>query len=157
MLLLGAEGARDELCALLAPRISGRVLRTRDLAAAACGEAGALGEQLRGLVKAKKVVPAPLQLHLLKRVMAGADAAASDDGASTLLTDFPRSAGQLNQLEHAVGKVLCAVHIEGTGDSLAKSVARSLRAGGRVVDVPCGGAGLANVQPTSRDPRHQDA
>ena len=88
------------------PRVSGRVLRTRDLAAAACGEAGALGEQLRGLVKAKKVVPAPLQLHLLKRVMAGADAAASDDVAVDLLTDFPRSAGQLNQLEHAVGKVL---------------------------------------------------
>ena len=136
--------ARDELCAAR-PSDRRRVLRTRDLAAAACGEAGALGEQLRGLVKAKKVVPAPLQLHLLKRVMAGADAAASDDVAVDILTDFPRSAGQLNQLGTQSARCSAPCCIEGTGDSLAKSVARPLRAGGRVVDVPRGGAGLANV------------
>ena len=131
VLLLGAEGARDELCAFVAPRIGARVLRTRDLAAAASDGDDAIGAQLRATFGAKKLAPASLLVALVAR------AVASDDGGGAgslvdVLVDFPRSAGQLSQLERAAGRVAIALVVGNARPGHPKSSrippARPLRA-----------------------------
>eukprot|EP00966_Prymnesium_polylepis_P180832 4188243-Prymnesium_polylepis.1 len=59
---------------------------------------GAEGEQLMALLQSGKLVPVDTQIQLLKGAMA-------TKAAPFLLSDFPRMAAHLKQVEAAVGGV----------------------------------------------------
>ena len=138
VLVLGAAAVRDVLGPALAARIGAVALSARDESTAASQEADGAsdeGAEVRALMRERKLLPAALQLRLIKRAVGRAP----PRRAAILLTDFPRSAAQLQQLETSLGRVACALLLLGGGsDPMSAAVAKPLRERGCVHAVAAG-------------------
>ena len=119
------SGARAALCEALALRTGGTVLSTQALAAAEMASSSEEGRQMQALQSSGKIVPAPMMVKLLLRAMGSSP-------APYLLSDFPRMAAQLKQLEASVGSVACFVQLPGTLDRPVEAMVSRLRESGRV-------------------------
>eukprot|EP00966_Prymnesium_polylepis_P180831 4188242-Prymnesium_polylepis.1 len=98
VLVAGSAEEKENFSKSLVAKVGGSVLNMQQLVGAASQEPGPEGEELKALLDQKKLVTVDTQIALLKRAM----------GTLTppfLLTDFPRMAAHLKQVEAAVGGV----------------------------------------------------
>ena len=119
------SGARAALCEALALRTGGTVLSTQALAAAEMASSSEDGRQMQALQSSGKIVPVATLVKLLLRAM-------GSSRAPYVLSDFPRMAAQLKQLEASVGAVACFVQLPGALDRPVEAMVSRLRGSGRV-------------------------
>ena len=119
------SGVRAALCEALALRTGGTVLSTQALVAAEMASSSDDGGQLQALQSSGKIAPVAMMVKLLLRAM-------GSSRAPYVLSDFPRMAAQLKQLEASVGAVACFVQLPGALDRPVEAMVSRLRESGRV-------------------------